>query len=101
MQQKRIHILLLALSLFLSGVLPVAAAEAPSAIINYTIDSGGHVYSNGGRFQLSGTIGQVDSTTVQTAGRRTLVSGFWGPMQQSAQPPGVSVNKLFLPLVNR
>lgn len=104
MQQKRIHILLLALFLLLAGALPVAAVEAPSAMINYTIDGGGHLYSNGGRFQLSGTIGQVDGTAVQSAGRRTLVGGFWGPVQPPAQPvdtPEAGANKLFLPLVNR
>lgn len=103
---KRIRIIhgMAALALLIMSALPATAAPAAYQLVNYTIDGGGHVYSNGGRFQLSGTIGQVDSTAMQTAGRRTLVSGFWGPYQRLAtpdDPSGSGGSKLFLPLVNR
>jgi hypothetical protein len=103
---KRIRMIhgMAALALLLMSALPATAAPAAYQLVNYTIDGGGHVYSNGGRFQLSGAIGQPDSTTVQTAGQRTLVGGFWGPVQRLNTPvdvPGVGETKLFLPLVNR
>lgn len=103
---KRIRIIhgMVALALLIMSVLPATAAPVAYQIANYTIDGGSHLYSNGGRFQLSGTIGQVDSTAMQTAGQRTLVGGFWGPMQLPNNPadnPGVSGMKLFLPLITR
>jgi len=103
---KRIRIIhgIAALVLLVMSTLPATAAPAFYQIANYTIDGGGHVYSNGGRFQLSGTIGQVDSTAMQTAGQRTLVGGFWGLEQLLTKPvntPGAGATKLFLPLVNR
>jgi hypothetical protein len=93
-----------ALALLLMSALPATAAPTAYQLVNYTIDGGGHVYSNGGRFQLSGAIGQPDSTTVQTAGQRTLIGGFWGAYEWLITPvdvPGVGETKLFLPLVNR
>lgn len=103
---KRIRMIqrVAALALLVMSALPATAAPAVYQIANYTIDGGGHIYSNGGRFQLSGTIGQVDSTAMQTAGQRTLVSGFWGAWQWLAPPDtplGSEGAKLFLPLVNR
>jgi hypothetical protein len=103
---KRIRMIhgVAALALLLMSALPATAAPTAYQLVKYTIDGGGHVYSNGGRFQLSGAIGQPDSTTVQTAGQRTLVGGFWGWVQLPSQPgdnPGASETKLFLPLVNR
>lgn len=103
---KRIRIIqgIVALALLMMSALPATAAPAANQIVNYTIDGGGHLHSNGGRFQLSGTIGQVDSTAMQTASQRTLVGGFWGPDQRlitPTDPSGVGGSKLFLPLVNR
>ena len=103
---KRIRMIhgVAALALLLMSALPATAAPTAYQLVNYTIDGGGHVYSNGGRFQLSGAIGQPDSTTVQTTGQRTLVGGFWGPYERLITPvdvPGVGETKLFLPLVNR
>lgn len=103
---KRICIIqgIVALALLMMSALPATATPAANQIVNYTIDGGGHLHSNGGRFQLSGTIGQVDSTAMQTASQRTLVGGFWGPDQRLSTPdeiPDGSEPKLFLPLVNR
>lgn len=104
MKRSRIIQGIVALALLVMSALPATAAPAVYQITNYTIDGGSHLYSNGGRFQLSGTIGQVDSAAAQTAGRRTLVGGFWGPAPLPTRPvdtPGASSTKLFLPLVNR
>jgi hypothetical protein len=42
----------------------------------YTIDNGGG-YSNGGNFELEGTIGQHDAGPVMTGGNFSLRGGFW------------------------
>ena len=42
----------------------------------YTIDSGGG-YSNGGNFELEGTIGQHDAGPVMTGGNFSVRGGFW------------------------
>lgn len=98
---KRIRIIhgIAALALLVMSALPATAASAHQ-IVTYTIDGGGQLHSNGGRFQLSGAIGQPDSTALQVAGRFTLVGGFWGPQQPSATP-GAGTVGLFLPLVMR
>jgi hypothetical protein len=44
----------------------------------HTIDAGGEMFTIGGDFELSGTIGQPDaSTTVMTGGDFELTGGFW------------------------
>lgn len=43
----------------------------------YTIDGGGDMWSTGGSFELSGTIGQPDAGTVMTGGGFELLGGFW------------------------
>jgi hypothetical protein len=44
----------------------------------WTVDSGGYMWSTGGGFELGGTIGQPDaSTVVMTGGSFELVGGFW------------------------
>ena len=103
MQHKRIIYAILALSILLSGALPaIAAAPTPLAITSYTIDNGGHLKSNGGgRFQLSGAIGQADSTNEQQAGQRTLTGGFWSAYRQLTEPLDPAAPKIFLPLISR
>jgi hypothetical protein len=46
----------------------------------YTIDGGGEVFSIGGAFELSGTIGQPDASRagVLRGGPYHLTGGFWG-----------------------
>ena len=44
----------------------------------YTIDGGGEMWTTGGDYELSGTIGQPDaSLTVMTGGDFELTGGFW------------------------
>ena len=63
------------LSLVLGGWRSVAA---DFALDWWTVDSGGAVFSTGGDFGLSGTIGQPDATpALMTGGDFTLAGGFW------------------------
>jgi hypothetical protein len=48
-------------------------------ISRYTIDGGGILYSEGGGFELSSTIGQPDAGTLSN-GTFTLTGGFWFPL---------------------
>jgi hypothetical protein len=50
----------------------------------YTIDSGGEMFTFGGPFELSGTIGQHDAGTL-TGGEYQLAGGFW-PVAQASPP---------------
>ena len=44
----------------------------------YTMDGGGEMWTTGGDFELSGTIGQPDaSTTIMSGGDFELAGGFW------------------------
>jgi hypothetical protein len=43
----------------------------------WTVDGGGDVWTTGGNFELSGTIGQPDAGVVMTGGGYELVGGFW------------------------
>ena len=55
----------------------------------WTADSGGEMWTAGGEFELSGTIGQPDANvTVMTGGDFELTGGFW---------PGVSTPKVASP----
>lgn len=48
-------------------------------INRYTIDGGGVLFSTGGVFELSGTIGQPDAGAM-SGGEFTLTGGFWFPV---------------------
>ena len=43
----------------------------------YTIDGGGEMWTTGGDFELSGTVGQPDASSAMTGGELELVGGFW------------------------
>jgi len=64
----------------------VVAGAAPAQdfeITRSTIEGGGVMHSIGGRFELSGTIGQPDaglSTSQGTGSSYTLTGGFWFPL---------------------
>jgi hypothetical protein len=69
-------------TLWLSATLTLLAAVAASGqtydLSWYTVDGGGEMFTTGGNFELSGTIGQPDaSTTVMTGGGYELAGGFW------------------------
>ena len=66
----------LLLGSLLVGALGVAYADY--AIDWHTIDGGGEMFTTGGNFELSGTIGQHDAATVVlTGGNFELTGGFW------------------------
>jgi hypothetical protein len=54
----------------------------------YTIDGGGDMWSTGGGFELSGTIGQPDAAAVMTGGGFALTGGFWSLGAGGEAPPG-------------
>ena len=68
-------------------LLPLAALllSAPAAAGNdwsidwRTIDGGGEIFTGGGSWELSGSIGQWDATqaNAQTGGSWSLTGGFW------------------------
>ena len=50
----------------------------------HTIDGGGDMFSTGGDFELSGTIGQPDARTrPMTGGEFSLVGGFWAVAREA------------------
>ncbi len=64
----------------MTALLAIALSATASAQVYdlswNTIDGGGAMFSTGGTFTLSGTIGQPDAG-VMTGGTFTLVGGFW------------------------
>ncbi|HQL54295.1 MAG: hypothetical protein KA383_06725 [Phycisphaerae bacterium] len=43
----------------------------------HTVDSGGELWTAGGTYAVSGTVGQPDAGTVMTGGVYQVVGGFW------------------------
>ena len=43
----------------------------------WTVDGGGEMWTTGGDFELSGTIGQPDASNAMTGGDFELAAGFW------------------------
>jgi hypothetical protein len=43
----------------------------------WTIDGGGLMWTTGGNYELSGTIGQHDAGVIMTGGSFELLGGFW------------------------
>jgi len=65
------------------------------AIDWYSIDGGGEMWTTGGDYELSGTIGQPDAGVTMTGGDIELTGGFWvsfapgpTPVTPSAVEPG-------------
>jgi hypothetical protein len=68
-------------TLILLTILAAAALADDYDLDWWTIDGGGDVFSTGGEFELSATIGQPDAnTTVMTGGAYELAGGFWPGM---------------------
>lgn len=67
---------LVALTFLVTG----AVAGDDFSIDWYTVDSGGEMFTAGGDFELSGTIGQWDASEARALsnGQWTLTGGFWG-----------------------
>lgn len=78
-----------AFGLLISLTLLTPAALAQHSIDWYTIDGGGAMYTSGGGFELSGTIGQPDAgsfASPMTGGGFELVGGFWAVAAAAACP---------------
>lgn len=55
-----------------------AGAGAPWEIDWWTIDSGGEIFTSGGRWSLSGTVGQWDAVPAGASGGSwEVTAGFW------------------------
>lgn len=66
----------------LTGLVSTAGAQ-DFDLSWHTIDGGGGMFSTGGAFELSGTIGQPDAgpgATGMSGGTFELVGGFWNPI---------------------
>ena len=90
MKRETLFLTLLGLLLLTSTVL----ADGPDYTLDWwTVDGGGHTFSEGGGYTLGGTTGQPDAGVMEGA-PYTLPGGFW---------PGGSVGQytIYLPLVLR
>lgn len=67
-----------AAAVLLLAAMPTTAQDF--SIDHYVTAGGGELFSSGGDFQLSGTIGQFDATEARalSGGEWTLTGGFWG-----------------------
>lgn len=61
-------------------------ASAEFAVDWWTIDGGGAMWTVGGNYELSGTIGQPDAGVAMTGGTFALVGGFWAGAASTAPP---------------
>jgi hypothetical protein len=66
----------------LSVLAGAALLITPAAVAQYdidwhTIDGGGDMWTTGGNFELSATIGQPDAGVTMTGGNFALTGGFW------------------------
>jgi hypothetical protein len=52
----------------------------------YTLDGGGEMWTAGGVFELSGTVGQPDAGAVMTGGPFELAGGFWAVSSSAGEP---------------
>jgi hypothetical protein len=89
----RVTFLALAVA-FLLGASGLALAQGPGYALDWwTVDGGGHTFSQGGGYTLGSTVGQPDAY-VLSDGDYTLAGGFWG----GAAAPKY---RIYLPLVLR
>jgi hypothetical protein len=56
---------------------PIVVQAQDYAIDWWTVDGGGDMWTVGGDYELSGTIGQSDAGPVMSGGDYELVGGFW------------------------
>ena len=54
----------------------------------WTVDAGGEMFTTGGDFELSGTIGQPDAGAIMTGGDFELIGGFWSGAAEQPFCPG-------------
>jgi len=77
---RRVRLILSLAPVLLAGSAHAQVYEIPW----YTIDAGGEMFTFGGDFELSGTIGQYDAGTL-SGGTFELAGGFW-PVAMVAPP---------------
>ena len=91
---KRTLVLSALAALLLLGTTALVLANGPGYTLDrWTVDGGGHSFSEGGGYALGGTIGQPDAG-VLSDGDYTLAGGFWGG-------GGAVQYRIYLPLVLR
>jgi hypothetical protein len=79
----------LAATILLSlGLCSTALAQDDFDLDWWTLDGGGAVFTTGGDFELSGTIGQPDAGDVMTGGAFELTGGFWAGRVPGPGIPG-------------
>lgn len=61
----------------------LSVAHAAYDLSWHTIDGGGALFSTGGQYELSGTIGQADAGGPLTGGSYELSGGFWAGADES------------------
>jgi hypothetical protein len=91
---KRTLILLSVILLLLALATVAVARIAGYDLTWWTVDSGGGA-SSGGGYQLSGTIGQPDASTL-SGGHYLLEGGFWHGISSAVSPL-----RVYLPLTTR
>ncbi|HNT74470.1 MAG TPA: hypothetical protein PKH77_05570 [Anaerolineae bacterium] len=92
MSQLRIGFTLLGLILLLGAITALTAAQTTGYRLDWwTLDNGGGA-SAGGRFAVTGSIGQPDASAVMQGGAYSLSGGYWGAAGHA---------KIFLPLILR
>jgi hypothetical protein len=67
------------LAVMLAGTVVVGAIGQDYEVSRSTVDGGGVMASDGGSFELSGTIGQPDAGTL-SGGNFSVTGGFWFPL---------------------
>ncbi len=91
---RKLHCVLLLLAVLAAAVFVSQAVFAQSGggydLTWNTIDSGGVIFSTGGDFSLSGTIGQPDASAALGGGGYSLVGGLWS---------GIPPYGTYLPLI--
>lgn len=90
---RQVSLAFLALAVvLLLGASGLALAQGPGYALDWwTVDGGGHSFSQGSGYTLGGTVGQPDAY-ILSGGDYTLTGGFWG---------GAAHYRVYLPLVLR
>lgn len=63
-----------------------------------TVDNGGATFSVAGKYELGGTVGQIDARPVLRSDDYTLAGGFWPAASRAA---ALARHPIYLPLVLR
>ena len=83
-------------ALCLTVVAGTLAASDSHDLSWWTVDSGGHIFSQGGGYSLGGTVGQPDAG-LMTGGEYTLSGGFW----HGGVAAAAAEYRIYLPLILR